>query len=116
MSDVRVAPRERRVVTFLESADPVRGGLRRRRLSRPARGSRVGTFRRRRGRGAARWRCRPAKRRLAGHVRGRREIGHGRAGEDVIGAGGVNVRVVDARVVVVIRAREEDGLVGRAGL
>ena len=56
MSDVRVALRERRVVTFLEFTDPARGGLRRRRLSGPARGSRLGTFRRRRGRGAARWR------------------------------------------------------------
>jgi hypothetical protein len=114
MSEVRV---ERHVVTFLECADPFRGGLRRRWLSRPARGSRLGTFRRGRGRVAVRWRCRPpAKRRWAGHVRGGRKVGHGRAGEGVIGAGGVNVRVEDARVVVVVPAREEDGLVGRAGL
>lgn len=52
---------------------------------------------------------------MTSHVRGRGEVGHGRTGEDIILVG-IHVRIVDARVVVVVPAREGDCLVGRAGL
>lgn len=53
---------------------------------------------------------------MASHVRGGREVGHGRARENVKRAGGVYVRVVDARIVVIVRAWEGDGLVGGTSL
>ena len=112
-ADGRVTPRERPVL-LLESTDHIRRG----RLCAPLSTRRrwLGAIRRGRRRGPTRRGRASAKVRLAGHVRGRREVGHGRAREDVRRAGGVHCRVVDARIVVIVRAWEGDGLVGGAGL
>ncbi len=116
LADGRVTPRERPVL-LLESTDHIRRGQGRGRLcARSARRRWLGAIRRGRRGGPTRRGRASAKVRLAGHVRGRREVGHRRAREDVKRAGGVHARVVDARIVVIVRAWEGDGLVGGAGL
>ena len=113
LRDARTTPRERRQrVALLEFADlVVRRGRRRRRWLRPrsARRCRLGATRRTRARTRARTR-------IARHVRGRGQVRHGRAGKNVRRARRIHVRIVDARVVVIVCTGKGDGLVGRAGL
>lgn len=102
-------PRERRVA-FLEPTHRIGRGLRR--LST---GSAAGAAARSRSRGG--WRDGRGLAAVRGQrVGGRGEVRDWRAGKDVGRAGIVDVRVVDAWVVVAVCAREGDGLVGSAGL
>ena len=82
---VRVTPRERRAV-LLQFANPVKRRLRARTTIRSRRVGMLRRGRRRRvsPRGPRRRRAGGiVRRQLASHVRGRREVRHGRAGENV---------------------------------